>query len=443
MARYEFKLPDIGEGIAEAEVVAWHVKVGDAVEEDQPLADMMTDKATVEMESPVAGKVIEVAGEVGDQIAIGSVLVVFETSAEAAEAAAEAEETGEEAALADGLVEVTAGIEEAVPSADVEEPRQAQKPFVPSVVEGRSSDSVQRASTTLGTNEVGGNKKHVLASPAVRQRARDLGIDLAQVQATSDRIRHTDLDAYLLYNGGAVARPGAATRRQDEQVKVVGLRRKIAENMQAAKRHIPHFTYVDEVDVTALEQTRAMMNADRGGSPKLTLLPLLITGMCRVLADYPQINARYDDEANIITRSGAVHMGMATQTDNGLAVPVIRDAQDKSVWQLAAEILRLADATRAGKATREELSGSTITISSLGPMGGIVSTPVINRPEVAIIAVNKVKEMPVVVDGDLEIRKMMNLSLSCDHRVVDGWDAASFIQDLKKLLENPLRLLSL
>lgn len=442
MARYEFKLPDIGEGIAEAEVVAWHVKVGDTVEEDQPLADMMTDKATVEMESPVAGKVIEVAGEVGDQIAIGSVLVVFETSAEAAEAAAEAEGTGEEAPLADGLVDVTEGLEDAVPSADVEEPRQARKLAVPSDVEGRASDSVQRASTTLGTNEAGGEKK-VLASPAVRQRARDLGISLADIQTTSERIRHTDLDAYLLYNGGAVARPGAATRRQDEQVKVVGLRRKIAENMQAAKRHIPHFTYVDEVDVTALEQTRAMMNADRGGNPKLTLLPFLITGMCRVLADYPQINARYDDEANIITRSGAVHMGMATQTDNGLAVPVIRDAQDKSVWQLAAEILRLADATRAGKATREELSGSTITISSLGPMGGIVSTPVINRPEVAIIAVNKVKEMPVVVDGDLEIRKVMNLSLSCDHRVVDGWDAASFIQDLKKLLENPLRLLSL
>jgi 2-oxoisovalerate dehydrogenase E2 component (dihydrolipoyl transacylase) len=281
----------------------------------------------------------------------------------------------------------------------------------------------------------------VLCSPAVRQRARDLGVDLSQVKYSGDRIRHADLDAFLLYSGGAVARsPGP--RRQDEDVKVVGLRRRIAENMQEAKRRIPHFTYVDEVDVTALEQTRAMMNADRGDNPKLTLLPFLITAMCRILPDYPQINARFDDEAGVVHRSGAVHMGMATQTDNGLAVPVIRNAEGRDVWGLAAEILRLAEATRAGKASREELSGSTITISSLGPMGGIVSTPVINRPEVAIIAVNKVKEMPVVVDGDLEIRKMMNLSLSCDHRVVDGWDAASFIQDLKKLLENPLRLLS-
>jgi 2-oxoisovalerate dehydrogenase E2 component (dihydrolipoyl transacylase) len=276
----------------------------------------------------------------------------------------------------------------------------------------------------------------------VRQRARDLGVDLSQVKTTGDRVRHADLDAYLLYSGGAAPRT-ASPRRQDEQIKVVGLRRKIAENMQAAKRHIPHFTYVDEVDVTALEQTRAMMNADRGGNAKLTLLPFLITAMTRTLPDFPMLNARYDDEANVIHRSGAVHMGMATQTDQGLSVAVIRDAQDRDVWGLAAEIARLADATRAGKATREELSGSTITISSLGPMGGVVSTPVINRPEVAIIAVNKVEEKVVVIDGEIEIRKRMNLSLSCDHRVVDGWDAASFIQALKKLLENPLKLLSL
>ena len=259
---------------------------------------------------------------------------------------------------------------------------------------------------------------------------------------SGDRVRHADLDAYLLYAGGAATRAAARTMR-DEDVKVVGLRRRIAENLQESKRRIPHFTYVDEVDVTDLEATRAMMNADRGDDPKLTLLPFLITAMCRTLADYPQINATFDDEAGVIHRSGAVHMGMATQTENGLAVPVIRDAGRRDVWGLAAEILRLAEATRAGKASREELSGSTITISSLGPMGGIVSTPVINRPEVAIIAVNKVREMPVVVDGELEVRKMMNLSLSCDHRVVDGWDAASFIQDLKKTLESPLRLLSM
>ena len=470
MARYEFKLPDIGEGIAEAEIVAWHIKVGDMVREDQQLADMMTDKATVEMESPVAGKVIALAGEVGDQIPIGSVLVVFETEAAAAPAAAPADDAAPPAAdqegdhttgegdradtqpLGDGMVAPTEGQVEAIPSTKVAEAStkvaEAPHPARPEPVEGPSFSS-STAKEGQGFDNPGsspglngeGAKHSVLASPAVRQRARDLGIDLGQVKHAGDRIRHLDLDAYLLYNGGAVARPGAA-RRQDETVKVVGLRRKIAENMQEAKRRIPHFTLVEEYDVTALEQTRAMMNADRGGNPKLTMLPFLITAMARTLADYPQINARYDDDAQIITRSGAVHMGMATQTPNGLMVPVIRNAEAKSVWQLAAEILRLAEAARTGKATRDELSGSTITLSSLGPMGGITSTPVINRPEVAIVAVNKVEERPVVVDGDLEVRKRMNLSLSCDHRVVDGWDAANFMQDLKKLIENPLKLLA-
>jgi 2-oxoisovalerate dehydrogenase E2 component (dihydrolipoyl transacylase) len=280
-----------------------------------------------------------------------------------------------------------------------------------------------------------------LASPAVRARARDLGIDLAQVKTTADRVRHSDLDSYLLYNGGGVSR-STGQRRQDETVKVVGLRRKIAENMQEAKRRIPHFTLVEEYDVTALEQTRSMMNSDRGGNPKLTLLPFLITAMTRTLADYPQINTRYDDDENVLHRSGAVHMGMATQTPNGLMVPVIRNADRLSIWDIAREILRLSEAARTGKASREELSGSTITISSLGPMGGIASTPVINRPEVAILAVNKVEEKVVPIDGELEIRKRMNLSLSCDHRVVDGWDAANFMQDLKKLVENPLKLLA-
>ena len=434
MARFEFKLPDIGEGIAEAEIVAWHIKVGDMVKEDQQIADMMTDKATVEMEAPVSGKVVSLAGEVGDQIAIGSVLVVFETEGEVAAPAEE--ERHDTVALGDGLVDPTPAMEKAIPSTD------EQQPFPPSEVEKRSpaQEPETHVPTSLDTN--GKGKAHVLASPAVRQRARDLGIDLAQVRTASDRIRHADLDAYLLYNGGSVSARGSAPR-QDEQVKVVGLRRKIAENMQEAKRRIPHFTYVEEYDVTALEQTRAMMNADRGHNPKLTMLPFLITAMSRTLDDYPQINARYDDEANVITRSGAVHMGMATQTDNGLSVAVIRNAEGRDLWALAREIKRLADAARAGKATREELSGSTITISSLGPMGGVVSTPVINRPEVAIIAVNKVEEKPVVIDGELEIRKRMNLSISCDHRVVDGWDAASFMQDLKKLIENPLKLLSM
>ncbi|MGF1550333.1 MAG: dihydrolipoamide acetyltransferase family protein [Sphingomonadaceae bacterium] len=449
MARYEFKLPDIGEGIAEAEIVEWHVKIGDEVEEDQQLADMMTDKATVEMESPVAGKVVELAGDVGEQIPIGSVLVVLETSAEAAEAAREMEETGDEAALGDGEVEVTEGIEEAVPSTDVEESEEparpesdekAKKSARPEPVEGRKAREPGSDKLSPGG---GGAREKVLASPAVRARARDLGIDLTQVEpATGERLRHGDLDSYLLYHGGA-ATQAPARRMEDEDVKVVGLRRRISDNMQEAKRRIPHFTYVDEVDMTALEATRAMMNADRGDNPKLTVLPFLVIAMCRVLPDYPQINATYDDEAGVVHRSGAVHMGIATQTDNGLMVPVIRNAEKRDVWNLAGEIARLAEAARAGKAGRDELSGSTITISSLGPMGGIVSTPVINRPEVAIIAVNKIKEMPVVKEGELDIAKMMNLSLSCDHRVVDGWDAASFIQDLRAVLENPLRLLSM
>lgn len=433
MATYQFKLPDIGEGIAEAEIVAWHVKVGDRVEEDQQLADMMTDKATVEMESPVAGVVKALAGEVGDQVAIGSVLVEIETEGAAAP-------TVEEVPLADGAAVPTEAQEEAHPSLEIaEEPARPERKAQPEV-EGRSPEqpSDQRPSTALGTSE---SHTQVLASPAVRQRARDLGIDLAQVRTASDRVRHSDLDAYLLYNGGQVSTRGSAPRA-DEQIKVVGLRRKIAENMQEAKRRIPHFALVEEFDVTALEDTRAMMNRDRGSNPKLTLLPFLITALTRALAEWPMINATYDDEANVVTRHGAVHMGMAAQTPNGLMVPVIRNAERLSIWQLASEIARLSDAAKTGKATREELSNPTFTISSLGPMGGITSTPVISPPQVATIAVNKVEEKVVPLNGELEIRKRMNLSLSCDHRVVDGWDAASFLQALKPLIENPLRLLA-
>jgi len=427
--RYEFKLPDIGEGIAEAEIVAWHVKIGDVIAEDQQIADMMTDKATVEMESPVAGKVVELAGEVGDQIPIGSVLAVIETAG-ADRAAETVDDSVDERPLADGAVEATPEMAEEIPVTKAVEEAPAPKPAPAPRVEPEVAEKEP------------GSSAHVLASPAVRQRARDLGIDLGQVKTASDRVRHSDLDAYLLYNGGTVSARGTGAPRTDETIKVVGLRRKIAENMQEAKRRIPHFTLVEEFDVTDLEDTRAMMNADRGSNPKLTLLPFLITAMARALPDWPMLNATYDDDANVITRVGALNLGMATQTPNGLMVPVIRDAQNLSVWQIASEILRLADAARSGKATREELSGSSITLSSLGPMGGITSTPVINRPEVAIIAVNKVEEKVVVVDGDIEVRKRMNLSLSCDHRVVDGWDAANFMQALKGYIENPLRLLS-
>ncbi|MCL6741035.1 2-oxo acid dehydrogenase subunit E2 [Sphingomonas sp. RB56-2] len=431
MATYQFKLPDIGEGIAEAEIVAWHVKVGDKVEEDQQLADMMTDKATVEMESPVAGVVKSLAGEVGDQIAIGSVLVEIETEGGAQTVKEEPASASEaEQPLADGAEVPTREQEEAIPTMATAAPEPASAPA-----------PAPKASPKPEPEVVEAHGAKVLASPAVRQRARDLGIDLGQVKTASDRIRHADLDAYLLYNGGSVSVRGSAPRA-DETIKVVGLRRKIAENMQEAKRRIPHFTLVEEFDVTALEDTRAMMNADRGSNPKLTVLPFLIAAMAKALPQWPMLNATFDDDAGVITRHGALNLGMATQTPNGLMVAVIRDAQDQSVWQLAREILRLADAARTGKATREELSGSSITLSSLGPMGGVTSTPVINRPEVAIIAVNKVREMPVIVDGELEVRKLMNLSLSCDHRVVDGWDAASFMQALKGYIENPIRLLS-
>ncbi len=441
MARYEFKLPDIGEGIAEAEIVAWHVKVGDEIGEDQQIADLMTDKATVEMESPVAGKVLELAGEVGDQVPIGSVLAVIET--EGADRNAEpVADSKDERPLADGAVEATPKMAEEIPVASSAplplaggEERRSREAVGASEPQSRTSGPPPRPLPQAG----GG--AHVLASPAVRQRARDLGIDLGQVKTASDRIRHSDLDAYLLYNGGAVStRPAAA--RKDEAIKVVGLRRKIAENMAEANRRIQHFTLVEEFDVTALEDARAMMNNDRGSNPKLTLLPFLITALCRGLAEWPMLNATFDDAAMVVTRHGSVQMGVATQTQNGLMVATIRDAQARSVWELASEIVRLSDAARSGKASREELSGATFTISSLGPMGGIASTPVVNPPQVAIVAVNKIEDKLVPSGGEIEVRKRMNLSLSCDHRVVDGWDAASFMQTLKGFIENPLRLLS-
>jgi 2-oxoisovalerate dehydrogenase E2 component (dihydrolipoyl transacylase) len=422
MARYSFKLPDIGEGIAEAEIVAWHVKVGDRIAEDDPLCDMMTDKATVEMTAPVAGTIVEVAGEVGDQIAIGSVLAVFETEGEVVAEPTVAVAPNEAAEAVKGDTPSLLGGEGRGGGESVNGPVAVAQPPEPS-----SSPLPQ------GERE----SRRVLASPAVRERARNLGIDLAQVRSEGDRIRHSDLDAFLTYNQGYRA---AGTARLDEQIKVVGLRRRIAENMAASKRHIPHFTYVEEYDVTKLEALRADLNETRGSKDRLTILPLLVIAICKALPEFPMINARYDDEANVVTRSGAVHLGIATQTDAGLMVPVIHDAQAKNVWQIAAEVKRLAEAARSGKARSEELSGSTLTLSSLGPLGGIAATPVINRPEVAILCPNKVIARPVVRDGQIVIAKMMNMSISCDHRVVDGHDAASFVQAVKKLVETPALL---
>ena len=430
MAKFIFKMPDVGEGVAEAEVVEWHVKVGDRVEEDQHIVDVMTDKATIDIESPVSGVVTTLAGEVGDTVAIGGMLLVIETEGDSggeateAEAEAAAEQIEDDMSDAPTSEEVTERIDAENPDADT---------------------AITAAPASEPAPEHKGDAK-VLASPAVRQRARDLGIDLAQVKPAADgRVRHADLDAFLAYNAGSGF--GAAGKaRADETIKVIGLRKRIAQNMAAAKRHIPHFTYVEECDVTDLEELRAQLNAARGDRPKLTMLPLLISAICKCVPQYPMINARYDDEANVVTRYGSVHLGMAAQTDAGLMVPVIRDAQSRNLWQLAREIGRLAEAARTGKATSEELSGSTLTVTSLGPLGGVATTPVINRPEVAIIGPNRIVERPMFVpDGmggeRIAKRKLMNISISCDHRVVDGHDAASFIQAIKKLIETPALLL--
>jgi 2-oxoisovalerate dehydrogenase E2 component (dihydrolipoyl transacylase) len=435
MARFEFRLPDIGEGIAEAEIVAWHVKVGDRVSEDQGVADMMTDKATVEMESPVSGIVIEVAGAEGDMIPIGSTLLVIEVEGEVSGAPFPSNTAHPE--LVEGL---------SLPSSLTSEPKEGP-PFDKLRVSGEGveidlqpthfipppPDDATEISVPLPSSQA-------LASPAVRARAKELGIDLTEVKSRDGgHIRHSDLDAFLSYRAGQGYAPAGATRA-DEIIKVIGMRRKIAENMAASKRHIPHFTYVDEIDVTELEDMRSDLNDNRGNRPKLTMLPLMIVAICKAIPDFPMLNARYDDEAGVVTRHGSIHLGMATQTDSGLMVPVIRNAQAKNVWQLAAEITRLADAARSGKAKVEELSGSTLTITSLGPLGGIATTPVINRPEVAIIGPNKIIERPVFRGQDIVAAKLMNLSISCDHRVVDGWDAANFVQAVKKYLETPVLL---
>ena len=430
MSSYEFRLPDIGEGIAEAEIVAWHVKVGDYLEEDAPLADLMTDKATVEMTAPVSGRLTALAGAVGEQVAIGAVLAVLETE-EAFSAVVHTPHTPVSTRVLEaqpqnpphesGALKGEAHWEEKDRTGTASSPAEADHPV---------------ASLPISTAAA----LHVHASPTVRQRAKELGVDLAGiVPAVSGRIRHADLDSYLLYHARGGYLP-AGSARPNEEVKVIGLRRRIADNMAASKRHIPHFTYVEEFDVTKLEALRGDLNRERGDRARLTILPFLITAICRALPDFPMINARYDEEAGIVTRAGAVHLGIATQTDNGLMVPVLRNAESRNIWQLASEIARLSDATRSGKAKSDELSGSTLTITSLGALGGIATTPVINRPEVAIVGPNKIVERPVVVEGRIAIAKLMNVSISCDHRVVDGWDAASFVQAVKRLVENPAML---
>ena len=430
MGQFTFKLPDIGEGITEAEIATWRVAVGDVVKEDQPLVDVLTEKAAVEIPSPTAGKVLELRGNPGDFAPVGSALVVLEVAGEPA---------GGERGEGRGA--------EAVPPATVVAPSKAPTPAAPAerpavAVAPPASPLPPPGSSPLVPRSEG---ERPLASPAVRQRARDLGIQLSYVPGTgaAGQISHADLDAFIArkpQSGAAVANT-RHKREGVEQIKVIGLRRKIAEAMQRSKQRIPHFAYVEEVDVTELEALRTHLNNNRKpDQAKLTLLPFLVLALVRAVPDHPEVNGTYDDEAGVVHRPSALHIGIAAQTPNGLVVPVIRHAETLDLWQAAAEIKRLAEAARAGKASREELSGSSITISSLGPMGGIVSTPVINAPEVAIVGVNKMIERPMVRNGQIVTRLMMNLSSSFDHRIVDGWNAAEFIQHLKRLFENPATL---
>ena len=422
MGIHTIKMPDIGEGIAEVELVAWYVKVGDLIAEDQILADVMTDKATVEIPSPVAGKVILLGGAVGQVMAVGSDLIQIEvqgTGTPAAKAVAVAPTIAPEPAVA----------KVAAPATTAPPPAQREATAAPATVHARAS----------------GDKP--IASPAVRRRAWDLGIELQFVPGTgmAGRITQQDLDAYAARAGQATGMVQAdqryAQRSAEEAIPVIGLRRKIAQKMQEAKRRIPHFTYVEEIDVTELEALRTRLNAKYGKErPRLTLLPFLVRAVVLAVREFPQVNARYDDEAAVVTRHQAVHLGMATQTDGGLMVPVMRHAETLDLWACAAELMRLSEAARAGKATREELTGSTITITSLGALGGIVSTPVINHPEVAIVGVNRMVERPMIRHGAVVARQMMNLSSSFDHRVVDGMHGAEFVQLLRGYLECPATL---
>ncbi|WP_350600032.1 dihydrolipoamide acetyltransferase family protein [Pseudomonas sp. 65/3-MNA-CIBAN-0223] len=420
MGTHVIKMPDIGEGIAEVELSVWHVKVGDLVVEDQVLADVMTDKAMVDIPSPVHGKVISLGGVPGEVMAVGSVLISIEV-----EGAGNVKESAQP---------VVAAVKEA-PAPKVEA-AVAHKPV---------AAAPPRAAVCQGPIVAREADERPLASPAVRKHALDLGIQLRLVRGTgpAGRVLHEDLDAYLAQGQSSASSVTAAyaPRNDEEQIPVIGMRRKIAQRMQDATQRAAHFSYVEEIDVTAVEELRVHLNEKHGATRgKLTLLPFLVRALVVALRDFPQINARYDDEAQVITRLGAVHVGIATQADIGLMVPVVRHAEARSLWDNAAEISRLASAARNGKASRDELSGSSITLTSLGALGGIVSTPVLNLPEVAIVGVNKIVERPMVVKGQIVIRKMMNLSSSFDHRVVDGMDAAQFIQAVRGLLEQPATL---
>lgn len=437
MGIYVIRVPDIGEGIAEVELVAWHVALGESVKEDQPVADVMTDKASVEIPCHVHGKVIALGAAVGQMISVGAELIRLEVEGEgnlkddAAPAASAAPATQIAAASAEKSKQSDIKASENIAIPAVQAPKQASAP---------TARPAARAPVAQARKE----GERPLASPSVRRRALDMGVDLRLVHGSgpAGQISHADLEAFAAGQGPVLGgNPQYVERHGEEVIPVIGLRRKIAQKMQEAKRRIPHFSYVEEVDVTELEQLRQQLNKIHGATRgKLTLLPFLARAMVLALRQFPQINARYDDDAGVVTRYEAVHLGIAAQTDGGLMVPVLRHAESLDLWASAAGIARVAEGAKSGKLGRDELTGSTITLTSLGALGGIVSTPVINHPEVAIVGVNRMVERPMLRNGQVVARQLMNLSSSFDHRVVDGMDAAQFIQAIRALLETPALL---
>ena len=427
MAKYDFKLPDIGEGVVEGEVVTWHVSVGDSVSEDDPIVDVMTDKATVTIPSPTDGTVLSLNGEVGDMIAVGSVLIEFDTDGTVSETPNDAEEPE--------VVEEEEPEEEEKPPTKVEKKAEVKAPEI--------SKPIERPAPEIPVS----SSKTVLASPAVRRRARESGIDLSSLNGSgpAGRIRHADIDAFVAGGGAIMGAPPVAysTKRNGiSEVKIVGLRRKISEQMVKSAFSIPHFSYFEEVDVTELEALRQALNASRGeDQPKLTYLPFIMLALAKIMPEHPECNGYFYDEEGVVHRHEAVNLGIATQTDRGLYVPVVKNVEAMDVWQAASDLIRVSGAARTGTASLDDLTGSTFTITSLGREGGLGATPIINHPEMAILGVHKARDMPVVRSGNIEVRRIMNLSSSFDHRVIDGANGASLIQHLKRMLEYPAMII--
>jgi 2-oxoisovalerate dehydrogenase E2 component (dihydrolipoyl transacylase) len=429
MGNFVFKLPDIGEGVVEGEVVQWHVSVGDSVSEDDPIVDVMTDKATVTIPSPVSGVISSLSGDVGDMIAVGSSLMEIDSEGEGGGPAAE-----------------DAEVQEPVPDPDppkAPEPAPAPKAPEPAPAPKAPEPAPAPKAPEPAPSESQSQTGRVLASPAVRKRARENDVDLSNVRGSgpAGRIRHADLDAFIAAGGAVSGAPPMAyslKRTEVTPVKVVGLRRKISEQMSLSKSRIPHFSYFEEVDITELENLRQILNSTRDETqPKLTYLPFIMIALAKIMPDHPECNAHFDDEAGVVNRNAAVNLGIATQTDRGLYVPVVKHVESMDIWKTASEMQRVSGSARDGSASLDELTGSTFTITSLGREGGLGATPIINHPEVAILGVHKAREMPVARNGAVVIRRIMNLSSAFDHRVVDGADGASLIQHLKRMLENP------